>query len=121
MFKFIAGLKAKEKRGYNLTQKGEAMNYAEFQDALQVLGLREWCTIREIRTRHRELAKRYHPDSGGDTNSEQIRQINAAYRIISNYLESYRYSFSEDEFYTQNPEERMRRQFMDSPLWGGAS
>lgn len=96
------------------------MTYAEFQDALQVLGLREWSTIREIRGRHRELVKRYHPDSGGEPDNEQISQINAAYRIVSDYLEAYRYSFSEDEFYAQNPEEMMRRQFMDSPLWGGA-
>ncbi len=96
------------------------MIYAEFQNALQVLGLREWSAIREIRGRHRELVKRYHPDSGGDPDNEQIAQINAANRIINDYLEAYRYSFSEEEFYTQNPEERMRRQFMDSPLWGGA-
>lgn len=96
------------------------MTYAEFQDALQILGLREWSTMREIRSRHRELVKRYHPDSGGEPDNERIAQVNAAYRIISGYLESYRYAFSEDEFYTQNPEERMRRQFMDSPLWGGA-
>jgi DnaJ-class molecular chaperone len=96
------------------------VTYTEFQDALQVLGLREWSTIREIRGRHRELVKRYHPDSGGDPHNDQIALINAAYRIVNDYLESYRYSFSEEEFYTQNPEERMRRQFMDSPLWGGA-
>ena len=95
------------------------MTYAELQEALKVLGLRERCTGREIKTRHRELAKRYHPDSGGDPASEQIRQINGAYRIITDYLGAYCYSFSEEEFYNQNPEEQLRRQFMDSPLWGG--
>jgi hypothetical protein len=34
------------------------------------------------------------------------------------YVESYRFSFSEDEFYEQNAEERVRMQFMTDPLWG---
>ena len=28
------------------------------------------------------------------------------------------FSFTEEEFYEQNPEEQLRRQFMDDPLWG---
>ena len=75
--------------------------------------------MKQVKSRHRELVKRYHPDSGENTNGEQIQQINAAYRILSDYLASYRFSFSEDEFYVQNPEERLRRQFMDNALWGG--
>lgn len=47
------------------------MTYAEFHDALQVLGLREWSTLREIRGRHRELVKLYHPDTGGEPNNER--------------------------------------------------
>ena len=49
---------------------------------------------------------------------ETIRDINAAYRVLLDYIEEYRISFTEDEFYEQNPEERIRRQFMNDPLWG---
>jgi hypothetical protein len=30
----------------------------------------------------------------------------------------YRFSFAEEEFLEQNPDERLRQQFMDTPLWG---
>ncbi|MDD2898703.1 MAG: J domain-containing protein [Desulfuromonadaceae bacterium] len=94
------------------------MTFDELQKALQILGLRERSTIGEIKTRHRELVKRYHPDSCGD-DGDKIRDVNAAYRVLLDYITEYRFSFAEAEFYEQNPEENMRRQFMDSPLWGG--
>lgn len=94
------------------------MTYADLQEALRIFGLGERATLREIRTRHRSLVKRHHPDSGSAASEETIRRINAAYRILQDYLHDYRFSFAEDEFYEQNPEEQLRRQFMDDPLWG---
>ncbi len=95
------------------------MTFQELQKSLKILGLNDLVTMKQIKIRHRELVKRHHPDSGGDPDCEQIQLINAAYRILGDYLASYRFSFSEDEFYSQNPEERLRRQFMDDALWGG--
>jgi curved DNA-binding protein CbpA len=94
------------------------MTYAELQEALGTLGIRERSTISEIKSRHRELVKRYHPDTGNVDELETIRNINAAYRVLLDYIEEYRLSFTEEEFYEQNPEERIRRQFMNDPLWG---
>lgn len=104
---------------YSCIKGHMVMTFKDLQKALEILGLNNKITMKQIKNRHRELVKRYHPDSSGKADSEQIRQINAAYHILSDYLESYRFSFSEDEFYDQNPEERMRLQFMDSALWGG--
>jgi DnaJ-class molecular chaperone len=95
------------------------MTFKELQKSLEILGVSDRVTMRQVKSRHRELVKRYHPDSGGDPNCEQIQLINAAYQILSDYLATYRFSFSEEEFYVQNPEERLRRQFMDDALWGG--
>lgn len=95
------------------------MTFADLQKSLEILGLYDRVTMKQIKSRHRELVKRYHPDVGNDDDGEKIKSINAAFRVISDYLESYRFSFSEEEFYIQNPEERMRRQFMDDALWGG--
>ena len=89
------------------------MTYADLQDALLVLGFGERATLREIKARHRELVKRHHPDVGDTTEPEVIRQIIAAYRVILDYVAEYRFSFAEDEFYEQNPEERFRQQFSD--------
>jgi curved DNA-binding protein CbpA len=94
------------------------MTYDDLQDALLVLGLGGRSTLTEIRTRHRELVKRFHPDTGNVDDPEMIRKVNAAYRVLLDYIAEYRFSFAEEEFYEQNPEENLRRQFMDTPLWG---
>lgn len=94
------------------------MTYNDLQEALLIFGLRERCTLGEIKTRHRELVKRHHPDSGNFDDQEAIRNINTAYRVLLDYVSAYRFSFAEAEFYEQNPEERLRQQFMDTPLWG---
>ncbi len=94
------------------------MTYAELRESLVVFGLDERATLREIRTRHRELVKQYHPDAANEDDPDRIRKVNMAYRVLREYVESYRFSFSEEEFYEQNSEERIRRQFMEDPVWG---
>lgn len=89
------------------------MTYADLQEALRILGLGERTTLRDIKARHRELVKRHHPDAGNMSEPDAIRQINAAYRIVMDYITEYRFSFAESEFYEQNPEERLRHQFTD--------
>jgi DnaJ-class molecular chaperone len=94
------------------------MTYADLQEAVRVLGLGERATLKEIKSRHRELVKRHHPDTGATDAPETIRQVNAAYRVLLDYVSGYRFSFAEDEFYEQNSEERIWMQFADDPLWG---
>ena len=94
------------------------MTYNELQEAIRVLGVGERASIGEIKTRHRVLVKRYHPDACNNSDQEMIRKVNAAYRVVLDYVSEYRFSFAEQEFYDQNPEERIWRQFADDPLWG---
>jgi hypothetical protein len=94
------------------------MTYADLQEALRVLGIGERATLKEIKARHRELVKRHHPDAGTSTEPDAIRLINAAHRIVEEYISDYRISFTEAEFYEQNPEARLWQQFADDPLWG---
>jgi curved DNA-binding protein CbpA len=94
------------------------MTYAELEKALAVFNIPRRATMRQIKQRHRELVKLAHPDLPGGGDSERIRQINEAYRCLLDYCENYRFSFAEDEFLEQNPEERLRRQFAADPLWG---
>lgn len=94
------------------------MTYEELHKACRLFGLAERATLREIKSRHRELVKLHHPDVGGGDDPDQIRLINAAYKTLLEYSESYLLSFTENEFYEQNPEERLRMQFADVPLWG---
>ena len=94
------------------------MTYADLQEALRVLGLGNRATLKEIKARHRELVKRHHPDTGNASDPVTIRQVNTAYQVLLEYVSAYRFSFAEAEFYEQNPEERILRQFADDPLWG---
>lgn len=94
------------------------MTYDELLSALAVFGLGRRVTFKELKARHHELVKQHHPDCNTDSTLEAIQQINAAYTLLSQYINDYRFSFDEAEFYEQNPEERLRRQFMDSSMWG---
>jgi hypothetical protein len=89
-------------------QLRKLMTYAELQESLLVFGLGNRATLREIKARHRELVKRYHPDAGGEHDHELIRRINAPYRVLLDYVASYRFSFAEDEFYEQTSLPTMR-------------
>lgn len=95
------------------------MTYRELTSALKIFDLGDRATMKEIKARHRELVKRYHPDTGSADDPAHIRKINLAYKVLLDYVTDYRFSFSEDEFYEQNPEERLRRQFMDEAYWRG--
>lgn len=52
----------------------------ERQQALAVLGLPPDATRQQIKRRYRELAKKYHPDRGGD--QKEMRRIIAAYELL---------------------------------------
>lgn len=86
------------------------MRFSQLQEALRVLNLGPRATLKEIKDRHRHLVKRHHPDTGVP-DAEQIRCINAAYKLLMEYCGDYRFCFSREEFYEQVPEERLRVQF----------
>lgn len=94
------------------------MTYAELRSALRTFGYseRDRLTMAQVKRRHRELAKSSHPDLGCD--AAEMQRINAAASVLLTYLQAYRFAFSEEEFYRQNPEERLRMQFADDPVWG---
>ncbi len=94
------------------------MTFDDIRETRRILGLEERATLREIKTRHRELVKQHHPDAGSTDDPTMIRKINAAYRVIQDYLTGYQFSFTEGEFYEQHPDERLRQQFGNDPIWG---
>ena len=58
-----------------------ARSLIERQQALAVLGLSPNATPQQIKRRYRALAKRYHPDRGGDR--QQMQRIIAAYELLA--------------------------------------
>jgi len=94
------------------------MRHDDLKAALHVFGLGERATLREIKARYRELARQHHPDGGNRGDTAEIYRVIEANRLIMDYVESYRVGFSEREYWEQDPEERLRRRFVDDPLWG---
>jgi hypothetical protein len=52
------------------------------RDALALLGLKFPVTMREIKRKYKELAKKYHPDINGNTGEEKLKVINQAYSLL---------------------------------------
>ncbi len=96
--------------------------YEEISTALRILGLYESATVKEIKNRFRELLKEWHPDlckADEDIRKEKTIEILNAYRIIMDYCEYYRFSFSREEVEKYiSPEELWAKQFGKDPIWG---
>jgi hypothetical protein len=89
---------------------------AEIDQARRLLGLGELASIAEIKTAYRHLCKHWHPDAleNDTTGSGKIKDINAAYRLLLDYCETYRFSFSPEEVESFDPERWWSRRFGDS-------
>ncbi len=74
----------------------------EISEALEILELPKLITKEDIKRQYHFLAKRYHPDLGGDL--QRMERINDAYRILMKYIEEFRYTFDEEEISKQFPE-----------------
>jgi DnaJ-class molecular chaperone len=77
--------------------RGTMGKYEEITKARQVLELHEFASLKEIKNKYRELLREWHPDLCRE--NEAIRkqktiEIIKAYRIIMDYCEQYRFSFS---------------------------
>jgi len=69
--------------------------------ALETLQLPGLVTREDIKRQYRHLAKKFHPDAGGDEASMQ--RIAEAYAILTEYIDNFRYRFDEEEISRQFP------------------
>jgi DnaJ-class molecular chaperone len=91
-------------------------NFNEIEEARKMLGLGEAVTLKEIKRAYRTLAHRHHPDKlGGDggTESETMKKLNWAYKLIMDYCDNYKYSFREEDIARTYPDEEYLRTFKD--------
>ena len=58
----------------------------QLTDPYRSLGVPHGATEAEIKTAHRKLAKRYHPDSGSKSDTERFLRVQEAYRVLSDPL-----------------------------------
>lgn len=73
----------------------------EISKALDILRLPTLIKKDDIKRQYHFMAKKYHPDQGGD--AEKMEQINSAYKILIKYIDEFRYSFDTDEVSKQFP------------------
>lgn len=73
----------------------------EIDRALDVLGLPKLITREDIKKQYHFLAKKKHPDIGGD--AMEMEQLNTAYKLLMKYIEEFRYTFDEEEISKQFP------------------
>jgi len=81
----------------------------EIENALNILALPKLISREDVKTQYRFLAKKNHPDIGGDV--EKMEQLNYAYKLLMNYIEEFRYTFDEEEVSKQFPGADHARRF----------
>jgi DnaJ-class molecular chaperone len=74
----------------------------EFQDAVESLELLSLTTKEHVRKKYLKLSRKYHPDMEGGSN-KKFQEIREAYEILVEYMDNFRFVFTEEEFKQQNP------------------
>ena len=83
--------------------------FDEITHALEILELPNLITRADLKKQYRFLSKKYHPDKGGDAKKQE--ELNYAYKLLTTYIEEFRYTFDEKEIANQFPGASHAEQF----------
>ena len=96
--------------------------YLKITAAREILGLPEQATMSEIKGNYRKLIRQWHPDhchQDQELCTEMSAKIIAAYRMIVDFCDQYRFSFSQEELQKYiTDSEWWSDRFGNDPLWG---
>ena len=96
--------------------------YQKIKEARTLLELPERATMTEIKSNYRSLIRKWHPDRSKEPKekcTEMTTRIIAAYEVICDYCQHYRFSFSQKEVKNYlSDEEWWLDRFGQKPLWG---
>lgn len=78
------------------------MDYEEFEKAVDLFGILTRVSKKELKQKYLKLSKKFHPDmpEGSDKKFQELQQ---AYELLNSYIDSFMYSFDEEEFKAQFP------------------
>jgi DnaJ-class molecular chaperone len=91
-------------------------NFSEIEEARKILALGEAATLKEIKSAYRRMAHRHHPDKrsgSGRAESETMKRLNWAYKLLLDYCSDYKYSFKEEDIARTYPDDEYLRTFKD--------
>jgi DnaJ-class molecular chaperone len=74
----------------------------EIEAALEQLGLPKLVTKDEIKKQYRKMARAHHPDIAGT--DQKMEELNQAYALLIDYIDTFRYRFDEVEITQHYPE-----------------
>ena len=89
-------------------------NFKEIDEARRVLCLGEAVTLKEIKSTYRRMAHRYHPDKRSndeDAETDTIKRLNWAYKLLTDYCSDYKYSFREEDVVRTYPHDEYLRKY----------
>ncbi len=89
--------------------------WKKLERARKLLGLPVRTTRKELVERYHQLAKRFHPDHGGDT--EKMKEINEAYQLLISYCDNYPIEIKPIDN-TFDPVDFWFQRFSEDPVWG---
>ena len=88
--------------GWVQRSKMHQVSQSEFQKAVESLDLLSLTTKEHVRKKYLKLSRKYHPDMEGGS-VEKFQEIIEAYEIIVEYMDNFRFTFTDEEFKQQNP------------------
>lgn len=78
------------------------MDYEEFEKAVDFFGILTKTSKKDLKKRYLKLSKKYHPDMP-EGSEEKFKELQDAYELLSKYIDSFAFSFDEEEFKEQFP------------------
>ena len=96
--------------------------FEEITRAREILGVAEYATLKQIQKNYRNLLKKWHPDrcrGKKEICREKTANILQAYKIMRNYCDNYRFSFSREEIEKYIPDDEIWiKKYGSDPIWG---
>lgn len=78
------------------------MDYEEFEKAVDLFGILIGTSKKDLKKKYLKLSKKYHPDTE-EGSDEKFQELQNAYELLNKYIDSFTYSFDEEEFKAQYP------------------
>ncbi len=78
------------------------MDYDKFEKAVDLFGILIRTSKQDLKKKYLKLSKKYHPDMP-EGSHEKFQELQEAYELLNEYIDSFGFSFDEEEFKTQYP------------------